>query len=203
MFARAPGPRQKHRAAGLSGAPVDRGRLLESCCSICTRLCHGRSIARAGGDFERLAGRSPAVIPFRTGVFRALLRTGTRVRAPIVARAASLLGTRKVMTSAKSQTKARSNSAGKPAPPAVGDYCLISPARNEAEYIRETLDSVLAQTVPPKRWIIVDDGSTDDTPKILSEYAEHHSVIEVHTRADRGRRALGGGVVETFNFGLD
>jgi glycosyltransferase involved in cell wall biosynthesis len=85
----------------------------------------------------------------------------------------------------------------------VGDYCLISPARNEAEYIEKTLDSVLAQTVLPKRWIIIDDGSTDDTPKILREYAAKHDFIEVQSRANRGRRALGGGVVEVFNSGLE
>ena len=84
-----------------------------------------------------------------------------------------------------------------------GDYCLISPARNEAEYIKKTLDSVLAQTVLPKRWIIIDDGSTDDTPKILAEYSAKHDLIEVHTRANRGRRALGGGVVEVFNYGME
>jgi biofilm PGA synthesis N-glycosyltransferase PgaC len=83
------------------------------------------------------------------------------------------------------------------------DYCLISPARNEAEYIGETLDSVLAQTVLPKRWIIIDDGSVDETPQILSEYAAKHPFIEVHRRANRGRRALGGGVVEVFNQGLE
>lgn len=84
-----------------------------------------------------------------------------------------------------------------------GEYCLISPARNEAEYIRETLDSVLAQTVLPKRWIIIDDGSTDQTPQILAEYAAKNDLIEIHSRVDRGRRALGGGVVEVFNQGLE
>jgi poly-beta-1,6-N-acetyl-D-glucosamine synthase len=84
-----------------------------------------------------------------------------------------------------------------------GDYCLISPARNEAEYITKTLDSVLAQTVLPKRWIIIDDGSTDDTPRILADYAAKYEFIEVHTRTNRGRRALGGGVVEVFNYGLE
>lgn len=83
-----------------------------------------------------------------------------------------------------------------------GNYCLISPARNEAEYIKKTLDSVLAQTVLPRRWIIIDDGSTDATPEILSEYAEKHDLIRVHTLANRGRRALGGAVVEVFNIGL-
>jgi poly-beta-1,6-N-acetyl-D-glucosamine synthase len=85
----------------------------------------------------------------------------------------------------------------------TGDYCIISPARNEAEFVKKTLDSVLAQTVLPKRWIIIDDGSTDETPKILAEYAAKHDLIEVHNRADRGRRALGGGVVEVFNYGME
>jgi glycosyltransferase involved in cell wall biosynthesis len=85
----------------------------------------------------------------------------------------------------------------------TGDYCLISPARNEADFIRRTLDSVLAQTVLPKRWIIIDDGSTDATPQILADYAARHDLIEVHTRTNRGRRALGGGVVEVFNSGLE
>lgn len=84
-----------------------------------------------------------------------------------------------------------------------GNYCLISPARNEAEYIRQTLDSVLGQTVLPRRWIIIDDGSTDETPQILAEYAAKNDLIEVHRRADRGRRALGGGVVDVFNQGLE
>lgn len=98
---------------------------------------------------------------------------------------------------------ARSRSTSEHIERAAGDYCLISPARNEAEYIRDTLDSVIAQTVLPKRWIIIDDGSTDETPRILAVYAARHPFIEVHSRADRGRRALGGGVVEVFNQGLE
>ena len=95
---------------------------------------------------------------------------------------------------------ARSRARGKRS---FGDYCLISPARNEADYIAKTLDSVLAQTVLPKRWIIIDDGSTDETPQILAHYAAGHDFIEVHTRTNRGARALGGGVVEVFNLGLE
>ena len=45
-------------------------------------------------------------------------------------------------------------------------YVLISPGRNEAQYMRQTLDSVIAQTVRPTLWVIVDDGSTDETPAI-------------------------------------
>ena len=55
--------------------------------------------------------------------------------------------------------------------PAPDDYVLISPCRNEAAHMRRTLDSVLAQSVPPAKWIIIDDGSTDQTPAILADYA--------------------------------
>jgi len=81
-------------------------------------------------------------------------------------------------------------------------YALISPCRNEAAYLRRTLDSVLAQSCPPALWIVVDDGSTDDTPRILAEYAARHPVIRVVGKPDRGHRAVGAGVVEAFYAGL-
>lgn len=67
--------------------------------------------------------------------------------------------------------------------------------------MRRTLDSVIAQTVRPEKWIIVDDGSTDATPKILAEYARKHSWIEVLTRGNRGQRSVGPGVIEAFYAG--
>ncbi|UOM36019.1 glycosyltransferase family A protein [Acuticoccus sp. I52.16.1] len=81
-------------------------------------------------------------------------------------------------------------------------YAIISPCRNEAEYMRRTLDTVVAQTVRPDTWIIVDDGSTDATPEILAEYTREHPWIRVVPKPDRGFRAVGGGVVEAFNAGL-
>ena len=51
-------------------------------------------------------------------------------------------------------------------------YLLISPCRDEAQYLRRTLDCVAAQSVRPALWVIVDDGSTDETPAILEEYAD-------------------------------
>jgi biofilm PGA synthesis N-glycosyltransferase PgaC len=50
-------------------------------------------------------------------------------------------------------------------------YLLMSPCRGEAQYLRRTLDSVAAQSVPPAVWVVVDDGSSDETPVILKEYA--------------------------------
>jgi len=80
-------------------------------------------------------------------------------------------------------------------------YVLISPCRNEADFLRETLESVIAQSVLPKKWIIVDDGSTDSTPAILRSYANQHPWIEIVTRSDRGARAVGPGVMEAFYTG--
>ncbi|MEO1722654.1 MAG: glycosyltransferase [Pseudomonadota bacterium] len=81
------------------------------------------------------------------------------------------------------------------------DYVLISPCRNEAAYMRRTLDSVLAQSVPPARWIVVDDGSTDETPRILADYAARYPCLRIVKKADRGHRAVGPGVVEAFYAG--
>ena len=70
-------------------------------------------------------------------------------------------------------------------------YVLISPCRNEADYMRQTLDTVVAQSLTPAKWVIVDDGSTDETAQILAEYAARFDWIEIVTRTDRGFRAVG------------
>ena len=82
-------------------------------------------------------------------------------------------------------------------------YVVISPCRDEAKYARETLDSVIKQTERPALWIIVDDGSTDQTAEILAEYATKYPWIKIIHRADRGERVLGSGVMEAFYSGLD
>lgn len=82
-------------------------------------------------------------------------------------------------------------------------YLLISPCRDEADYMRQTLDTVVSQSVLPAKWVIVDDGSTDGTPEILAEYAAKHPWITVLTRKDRGRRAVGPGVIEAFYAGYE
>jgi glycosyltransferase involved in cell wall biosynthesis len=82
-------------------------------------------------------------------------------------------------------------------------YVLISPCRNEADFMRQTLDSVIAQTLPPTLWVIVDDGSSDDTPRILEEYRQRHGWIRIVTRKDRGHRAVGPGVIDAFYAGYE
>jgi glycosyltransferase involved in cell wall biosynthesis len=85
--------------------------------------------------------------------------------------------------------------------PSQSRYVLISPCRNEAAFMRQTLESVVGQSLRPTKWVIVDDGSTDETPAILAEYASRYEWISIVTRADRGNRAVGPGVVDAFYSG--
>jgi len=67
-------------------------------------------------------------------------------------------------------------------------YVLITAARNEEAFIRKTLDAVVAQTLLPERWVIVDDGSTDHTAEIVESYAKRHPWIELVRRRQDGDR---------------
>jgi glycosyltransferase involved in cell wall biosynthesis len=81
-------------------------------------------------------------------------------------------------------------------------YVLITPARNEAAVIATTLDSVVAQTRLPERWVIVDDGSTDDTAAIVSSYSARFAWIVLLRRPARIDRNFAG-KVHAVNAGVD
>jgi len=80
-------------------------------------------------------------------------------------------------------------------------YVLITPARNEEQYIRYTLDSVVAQTHPPMKWVIVSDGSTDDTDQIIAEYRLRHDWIDFARMPEHRDRQFAA-KVHGFNAGL-
>jgi glycosyltransferase involved in cell wall biosynthesis len=80
-------------------------------------------------------------------------------------------------------------------------YLLITPVRDEEKYLECTIRSVVAQTLLPEQWIIVDDGSTDRTPEIIHRHAAQHPWIKPHFRKNRGFRQPGSGVVEAFYDG--
>ena len=82
-------------------------------------------------------------------------------------------------------------------------YVLVSPCRDEAEHMRRTLESVMTQSVPPALWVVVDDGSTDETSAILESYRARVPYLRVVVRANRGRRSVGPGVIEAFYAGLE
>jgi len=71
-------------------------------------------------------------------------------------------------------------------------YLLITPARNEEAFIELTIQSVVAQTVRPARYLIVSDGSTDRTDEIAARYARQHDWIELLRLPERQTRDFGG-----------
>jgi len=81
-------------------------------------------------------------------------------------------------------------------------YVLITPARNEGQYIEKTIRSMVAQTVLPLKWVIVSDGSTDETDDIVRRYAADWPWIELMRMPDRRERHFAG-KVGAFNAGYD
>ncbi len=82
------------------------------------------------------------------------------------------------------------------------NYVLITPARNEEVFIRKELESVTAQTLPPLRWVIVDDGSTDGTAAVVGEFASRFPWIELVRRPQHVDRSFAG-KVHAFNAGFE
>jgi poly-beta-1,6-N-acetyl-D-glucosamine synthase len=81
------------------------------------------------------------------------------------------------------------------------NYVVITPVRNEQENLRHTIESMVGQTLRPAAWILVNDGSSDDTGRIADAAGADHDWIRVVHRADRGFRKPGGGVMEAFSDG--
>ena len=57
-------------------------------------------------------------------------------------------------------------------------YILITAARNEQDFIEKTILSVINQLHKPTEWIIVSDGSTDNTESIVRKYASENSLYK-------------------------
>ena len=88
-------------------------------------------------------------------------------------------------------------------PGALPTYAVVSPVRDEAEHFARTAESIVAQTHRPLRWVVVDDGSTDDTREIVERYALRHHWIEVISAQSEHERARGAPIVRAFQRGLD
>jgi poly-beta-1,6-N-acetyl-D-glucosamine synthase len=80
-------------------------------------------------------------------------------------------------------------------------YVLVSPCKDEAEYIERTLQSIERQTIRPAQWIIVDDGSVDGSMEIVARYRERMPFIRI-VRRTAGARQVGPGVIRAFNDGM-
>lgn len=82
-------------------------------------------------------------------------------------------------------------------------YVVITPMRDEERHVDDLCTSVLAQTIRPAEWIIVDDGSTDRTGAMIDGYAGKYPWIRVVHKKNRGARLNGSGVMEAFYAGYE
>lgn len=81
-------------------------------------------------------------------------------------------------------------------------YVAVSPAKDEAERIRKTIDSMIRQTLRPTRWVIVDDGSSDETYEIAKSYeASQPWITAIRIERDAERR-IGSAEIRAFELGL-
>jgi len=81
-------------------------------------------------------------------------------------------------------------------------YVLITPARNEEAFIEKTINSVISQTVLPKQWVIVSDGSTDRTDEIVKKYLVKHpwiKLVRMPEHRDRSFAAKVGSFIAGMN----
>ena len=82
------------------------------------------------------------------------------------------------------------------------NYLLVTACKNEGENLPDLIESVVVQTIQPILWVIVDDGSTDDTPKITMDAAEKNNWIHV-LRMKEGKRDLGLHYANVIKTGFD
>jgi len=82
-------------------------------------------------------------------------------------------------------------------------YVVVTPVRDEASYLSLTIESMVRQTILPQEWVIVNDGSKDETGKIIEDAARQYPWIRGVHRQDRGFRKWGAGIIEAFYSGFD
>jgi len=85
----------------------------------------------------------------------------------------------------------------------ASNYILVSPVKDEEKYIQQTIDAVVQQTVRPSAWIIVDDGSRDQTKSIVEQTVSHHPWITLLALPTSANRQPGSGIIRAFNAGYE
>jgi len=82
-------------------------------------------------------------------------------------------------------------------------YIVISPVKDEEEYVSYTIASMLNQTCKPVKWLIVNDGSRDRTKNIIEEQCIRHDWIQLITLGENSKRQPGAAVIRAFNAGYN
>jgi glycosyltransferase involved in cell wall biosynthesis len=84
----------------------------------------------------------------------------------------------------------------------IRSYAVVTPARDEAANLTRLASSLAAQTVRPRTWIVVDNGSTDGTLELARQLAAEHSWIRVFSLPGSSAADRGAPVVRALNAGI-
>lgn len=83
------------------------------------------------------------------------------------------------------------------------EYYIIIPAHNEEVFLEHMLNSIITQTVLPKRVIVVNDNSTDATEAIIDSFVERSAIFKKLNRISSSEHLPGSKVVTAFNKGFE
>ena len=81
-------------------------------------------------------------------------------------------------------------------------YAIVTPVRNETENLRRLAESLSAQTLRPRTWMIVDTGSDDGTPALIAELMREHDWIATCTSTTGESPTRARAIVHGFNVGV-
>src|SRR5438034_6780791 len=94
------------------------------------------------------------------------------------------------------------NAAATHADGSIQNHLVVTPARNEAENLQRLARCLIDQTWRPDAWVVVDNGSTDDTPEVVRELGRTHSWIRLLSIESDGEGKRGRASVRAFNAGV-
>tara|TARA_X000001036_G_scaffold355460_1_gene337268 strand:- start:3380 stop:4414 length:1035 start_codon:yes stop_codon:yes gene_type:complete len=83
------------------------------------------------------------------------------------------------------------------------DHVVITPVNNEEAFLPDLVESMLSQSVPPTKWVIVDDKSTDSSSRIGIEASKTHPWIEYIRVEIEGGRRRGSRIAKLFKTGIE
>lgn len=82
------------------------------------------------------------------------------------------------------------------------NYFIITPCKNEGLNLPSLINSIVDQTIKPIVWLIIDDGSSDNTPEIIKDAKEKYGWIQ-SIRLDERARDLGLHLSNVIKMGFD
>ena len=83
------------------------------------------------------------------------------------------------------------------------NYYIVIPAHNEEEFISLTLESLVSQTLLPKKVVVVNDNSTDKTSEIVLAFAKVHPFISLVEKKSSAIHLPGSKVIQAFQTGFE